>query len=125
MSTQRPAIAVIEKDHAAREMYCRELAQEYEVFPCASTSDAGHFLDQCEIHVVVFEPMEFGQDGWDFFHALKAEPRKANIPVIMCSTQEVRDAEIKKGLAACLVKPVLPSELSLAVRHVLENVLEK
>lgn len=125
MSTQRPAIAILEKDHAAREMYCRELAQEFEVFPCASTSEARQVLDQHEIHVMVLEPMEFGQDGWDFFRELKVEPRKANIPVIVCSTQEVSDAEIKKGLAACLVKPVLPSELSLAVQRVLENILKK
>ncbi len=125
MSTQRPAIAILEKDHAARELYCRELAQKYDVFSCASPSEARQVLEQHEVNVLVLEPAEFGQSGWGFFRELRAEPRSANIPVIVCSTQEVRDAEIKKDLAACLVKPVLPSELSLTVQRVLENVLKK
>jgi len=125
MSTQRPAITILEKDQAAREMYCRELAQEYDVFSCASLSEARRVLEQHAVNLLVLETADFGPGGWGFFREMKAEPRRANIPVIVCSTREVRDAEIKKELAACLVKPVLPSELSLVVRHVLENVLKK
>lgn len=122
MSARRQAIAILEKDHATREMYCRELVQEYDVFPCASINEARQVLEQREVNALVLEPAAFGLNGFSFFREIKAEPRSANVPVIVCSTREVSDAEIKKELAACLVKPVLPSELSLAVRRVLDGI---
>ena len=121
MSIQRQTIVIIEKDHAAREMYRRELAQEFDVFPCANIEDANQVLDQRTVDVVVWEPVQSGDKGWAFLHGIKANPRLAEISVIVCSTLEVRDVDVKNQLAACLVKPVVPSELFLAIHNVMEN----
>ncbi len=117
MSTQRLAIAIVEHDSATQELYQRVLSQEFDVFACANTIDAGQILREQTISVVVVEPVS---SGWEFVHELKGR-----IPVIMCSIREVEQPEIRRVLAAVLVKPVLPSELLRIVQEVIKNVLQK
>jgi len=117
MSTQRLAIAMVEHDSATQELYQRVLSQEFDVFPCGNTMDARQILREQTISVVVVEPVS---SGWQLVHEVKGR-----IPVIVCSIREVEQPEIRRILAAVLVKPVLPSELLRVVQEVIKNVLQK
>ncbi|MDQ3004572.1 MAG: response regulator [Chloroflexota bacterium] len=116
MSYQRPAILIVEKDPATRELYRRELALSYQVFACVNGEEARQILSQKKIDLAVLEPVGC---GWDLVDELKG-----SLPLIVCSTREVRQAHIKKELAACLVKPVLNVELFKSVEYVLAGVLK-
>jgi DNA-binding response OmpR family regulator len=111
LSHEDPTILIVETDSATREMYRRELALAYQVFACADNVEAQQILGQHAPDVVVLEPVGC---GWGLFEKLKGKT-----PLIVCSTCEVSETRIRKELAACLVKPVLPTELCKAVEAVL------
>lgn len=111
MSHQRPTILIIDQDPSTRELYRRELALLYRVFACADENEARQVLSLQKMNVLVLEPVGC---GWDLFYELKG-----SLPVIVCSTSEVRNVHIRKQLAACLVKPVLPANLLDSVQCVL------
>lgn len=117
MSTQRLAIAMVEQDPATQELYQRALLQDFDVFPCTNTIDARLIIQEHKISVVVVEPVG---SGWHLIHELKGR-----IPVIVCSIREVEQPDIRRILAAVLVKPVLPSELLEVVQRVIKNVLQE
>ncbi len=57
-------------------------------------------------------------DGWQVLDALKADPRTAGIPVILCSIAEGLDRGLSMGAAAWLQKPVTREELLTALAQV-------
>lgn len=103
-------------------MYRRELAHVYDVFPCANLEETWQIFNLHEINVIVLEPDGLGYSESDLLKEIKSNSRNRNfnIPIIISSTKEVVDGNVKKEMAACLVKPVLPSALLLAIRDVLQ-----
>jgi len=117
MSIQPPTILIVEKDAATRDLYRRELLLDYQVFACADGEETRQALTHHRMDVAIVEPTGC---GWDLVDELKGK-----MPLIVCSTQEVSGTHSKMGLAAYLVKPVLPADLSKLVQLVLADVLEK
>lgn len=116
----RPIVAYLDTDLATREMYRRELEHTCEVFPCETAEAFWQILNAHDINVVVLEPDGLGNNKWDLIQKIKSNPRSMDFPIILISSQEMRDGNLKKNLAACLVKPVLPSDLLLVIQNVLQ-----
>lgn len=116
---KRPAVAVVEKDNATREMYRRELADVYDVVTCTNAMEIWHALNQDEIDVIVVEPEGLECNKWELLQGIRSNSRKPNTPVILCSIKEEFDRDFKEELAACLTKPMLPASLL----HVIQGVL--
>jgi CheY-like chemotaxis protein len=59
-----------------------------------------------------------GRDGWRTLKALKADPRTALIPVIICSIVDNRVVGYNLGASDYLLKPVEPERLVSALQNV-------
>src|SRR5262249_1185902 len=60
-----------------------------------------------------------GLDGWEFLSRAKADPRTANVPVIIVSMVDERGKGLALGAAAYLVQPVGRGDLLDAMSRVL------
>src|SRR5207237_5864219 len=58
-----------------------------------------------------------GLDGWDFLAQAKADPRIADIPIVIASMVDDRGRGFALGAADYLVKPVSGDELLAALRR--------
>jgi DNA-binding response OmpR family regulator len=120
MFAEHPAVAILEKDSATCEMYRRELEHTCEVFPCVTEDEFWQILNTHDINVIVLEPDGLGNNKWDLIQKIKSNPRSMDLPIILISSQDMYDGSFKKELAACLVKPVLPSDLLLVIQQVMQ-----
>lgn len=119
MTTDRPAILIVEPDEATRELYRRELGRYYQV---VATEDAQHALEVLQVDpvdAVIIEPDTSDDPGWNLIWAIQAMPTHPPIRVILCSALDERRRGRSLGVAAYLVKPVLPSTLLATLRQVL------
>jgi DNA-binding response OmpR family regulator len=119
MFAENPAVAILEKDIATSEMYRRELELTCRVFPCETADEFWQILNAHDINVIVLEPDGLGNNKWDLIQKIQFDPRSMDLPIILISSKELRDGNFEKNLAACLVKPVLPSKLVMVIRDVL------
>jgi len=56
--------------------------------------------------------------GWEVLHALKADPRTADIPVVVVSGQDARASATMAGAESYFEKPCLPDVLLREVQRV-------
>ncbi len=117
---KRPCVVIIEKDIATCEMYQRELEPVFDVYSCVNVKEAQQILSLHDINVIVLEPEGIGFDKLELLNWIKSITQTYNIPLILSSTREISDEDLKIEMAACLVKPVLPTVLSLLIRDVLQ-----
>jgi DNA-binding response OmpR family regulator len=116
-----PTILLVEKDTVTRELYQRELATQFTVISCADVVMAREAIARNRVDVLIIEPAGLGTEGWGMLQEFKQDPCYANLPIIVCSTLDAYDASLKSLFIACLVKPVLPANLILAVQEILQK----
>jgi DNA-binding response OmpR family regulator len=116
MDPETAAILIVETDQATRELYRRELEPAYKVFTCSNEEDVARLLEQETIHAVILEPAGFGDSGWRIVESLT---KSCSVPLILCSSLDERGRGLALGVAAYLVKPVLPSELASILYRVI------
>ena len=72
--------------------------------------------------LVLLDVMMPGLDGWQFMEAIKADPKTAEIPIVLLTARVQREDEIRgwlSGAADYLPKPFNPSTLTEVVRRTL------
>ncbi len=117
----KPVILILDDDLPTLELYTRELAAEFSIFPCDSIDDAEQLLATHEFAAVVFEPAMTGGRGWEFLSRLHQDCHSRRTPVIVCSTQDDhRDLYAAEALIF-LVKPVLPDQLLRTLKVILQR----
>lgn len=110
------AILIVEHDQSTRELYQRTLSAAYHVVAASATLQLSQLIHQHRIQAVVIEPGPFGTSTWAALANLKHNPTTADIPIIICTTQDERRQGLLLGVAAYLIKPVLPEALLAAIR---------
>jgi len=116
MPTPR-TILIVENDQATLRMYQRALEQEYRVLVASDEDNMLTLLKTHTIHAVVMEPGPVGGRGWALLAELKRHPDLQSVRIVLCTAQDERRRGFELGLAAYLVKPVLPAMLLETVRH--------
>ncbi|HXV99152.1 MAG TPA: response regulator [Anaerolineae bacterium] len=111
------AVLIIENDLATAEMYQRALSQHYQVFTSTLEQDVLALVSVNTPHAVVLEPGPLNGPGWSLLAELQRHPSTESIPVIVCTSQDRRRLGMEMGVAAYLVKPVLPPMLLKIVRR--------
>ncbi len=119
MSHIASSVLIIENDSPTLEMYRRELSRNYTVLACLNEEEALQMALTPDLCAVVLEPAISDGHGWRLIAALKKILGERQVPIILCSTQDERKRGIKEGVAAFLVKPVLPSELHETLRKII------
>jgi len=115
----RPSILIIEDDAATRELYQRELGRTYPVVACDDEQEAYSLLQNKTIFLIVLEITALQDQDWNFVTAARTLPGYADLPIIVCSTVDERRRGAELGVAAYLVKPVVPRTLFDTVNMVL------
>ncbi len=113
-----PAQVVLigEPDPATRALYERMIGAAFDV---VAAPDAGAFMELLHtqaLAALVLEPELFGEDGPERMLAVSRLCAARRVPLVFCSTQDVRRQGMQLGAAACLLKPTLPAALLETLR---------
>ena len=108
-------VLLVEDDDAAAELLAAQLrAAGYEPFRVRSAEEAAAVVNGPKPALVVLDILLPGKSGWSVLQALRADPRTADVPVLIVSIvgAENHRKGISLGAAEVLQKPV-----SLAALH--------
>jgi len=114
-------VLVVEDDPDSREIFV-ELLKKEGLRPVGAENGA-KALRYLESHdppaLIVLDMLMPEMDGWQFRRAQRAQPRLANIPVVVVSAlKTVERSALRFGAAAFLGKPFRPEDLRRAIAGV-------
>ena len=111
-------VLVIDDEPAVREIVQRFLTREgYRVETAASGEEGLRLARAAAPDVITLDVLMPGMDGWAVLAALKADPRLADVPVIMLTIVEERNLGYALGAAEYLVKPLDRDRLVEVIRR--------
>ena len=109
---------VIDDEPAVREIMQRFLTREgYRVETAASGEEGLRLARAAAPDVITLDVLMPGMDGWAVLAALKADPRLADVPVIMLTIVDDRNLGYALGAAEYLVKPLDRDRLVEVIRR--------
>ncbi|HEX2223124.1 MAG TPA: response regulator [Thermoanaerobaculia bacterium] len=115
----RPLVLVVEDDPDSASLLSETLAAAgYQVRVAGNGPHGLELARELQPSAITLDIMMPGMDGWRVLQALKAEPRTAQIPVIVCSIVDNRALGYRLGASAYLIKPVQPDQLTESLRTV-------
>jgi DNA-binding response OmpR family regulator len=112
----RQTVLIVENDQPTLLLYQRTMEQEYEVLGATNMDEVMALLKVHSVDIVVLEPGPLNTLGWALLVELKQSPEFANIPIVLCTTQDERRRGMELGSAVYLTKPALPAILLDTVR---------
>ena len=121
MARLQLAVLLLESDEATLNLYRRELGRVYRVIACRNEREAVIHLRSEMVQAIVVEPAMFHDGEGSFIAALRTNPETSRLPIILCSTLDVRRRGAELGVAATLLKPVTPQTLVATVTAVMES----
>ena len=120
---------MIDDDSTARDLMTRNLSREgFRIISAASGEEGLDLARRYKPAVITLDVMMPGMDGWAVLRELKADPKVAHIPVIMCTIVNDRNMGFALGASEHVTKPVNRDQLvqtllryrtQAAPRHVL------
>jgi len=121
----KASILVVEDDPEIRELLAFSLAKEGWKLVLAADGEEGlRLMPEADPDCVVLDIMLPGMDGLEVLRALKADPAKRRLPVIM-TTAKGEDADVVAGLELgaddYVVKPYSPKVLAARIRAALRR----
>lgn len=103
----RHQVLVVEDDPAAQLLYEKFLrGSGFQVLPAATVAAARGMLRSIRPLAVILDLLMPGEDPWKFLADLKASPETRDIPVLIVSVLQDRDAGLALGAEDYCVKPV-------------------
>ena len=125
-NTPAPPLVLVVDDHDdTRELYVASLAAfGFQAIDAADSAQAFRRAWESLPDIVVMDLTLSGRDGWQLIQDLKREARTRDIPVVLLTGHaetSLRQHAEREGCAAFIVKPCLPDELAVALRHVLDR----
>ena len=117
------AILLIEDDQPTRDLYQRELSQDYQVLACESGNEALSLLNSYPVRAIILEPGLHDGQGWTLLATLQMLQQTDNTGshIIICSTLDERRRGLELGAEVYLIKPVLPTTLLGVVREIVRS----
>jgi PAS domain S-box-containing protein len=114
-----PTVLLVDDDERARELIARTLRREgFRVVAAAGGEEGLRLARRRRPDVITLDLLMPGMDGWAVLAALKADPALADVPVVMLTILDEREAGYALGVADYLLKPVERDRLVAAVsRH--------
>jgi PleD family two-component response regulator len=98
--------------------------KKFDVRVSRSAGTAMKMLETIQVDLVLLDIEMPGMSGFEFLHALRKNPSKVNIPVIVVSShssEEFFSHAKKQGADGCIAKPVNPEELLEKMNFIFEN----
>src|SRR5262249_47764201 len=117
---ERVPILVVEdapEDQMLYEKYLK--GSEFQGIPARSLDEAHRMLARVQPRAVILDILLGPQDSWSFLTAVKADPVRQGVPVIVVTTLEDRAKGLALGADAYAIKPVDRSWLLQELRRAL------
>ncbi len=111
MDVQAPPVILIEDDEVTLDFYRRELSKSFTVFAFSQIDDIPDIVMNQNIRAVVIEPEINSGEGWEWIHTLSAKYPERCLPIIVCTTRDLRNTDLDREITRYLTKPVLPKAL--------------
>ena len=109
----RPVVIVIEDDEDAAALLSKTLERAgYRALGAPSGAEGLRLAREHDPVAVTLDVMMPEMDGWRVLQAMRADPRLASIPVIVCSIVDNRPLGYSLGASDYLLKPVDPTTLT-------------
>ena len=100
-------VLVIDDDAATRDLLHRFLSREgFQVVTASSGEEGLALVESLQPVAITCDVMMSGMDGWKVLQSLKANPKTANIPVVMVTMVDDRNTGYALGATEYLSKPV-------------------
>jgi signal transduction histidine kinase/CheY-like chemotaxis protein len=113
VSMAKGTVLIIDDDPAVRELLIRHLVKEGFNVEAAKNGDEGLQMARKLVpDAITLDVLMPGMDGWAVLSALKADPKLADIPVIMMTIMDDKSIGYALGAADYLTKPVDRKRLS-------------
>jgi two-component system cell cycle response regulator DivK len=124
----RPLVLIVEDHDDTRELYVASLAAlGFDAIAAGDCAQAYRQAWESHPDIVVTDLTLRDADGWQLIQDLKREPRTRSIPVVLLTghaAPTLRERAEREGCAAFFVKPCLPDERALELRHVLDSAID-
>jgi signal transduction histidine kinase/DNA-binding response OmpR family regulator len=115
-------ILVVEDDPSAADLLESQLSSAgYEVIVCSEPRRAVEMAVELQPEVITLDVVMLPMNGWDVLSKLKADPRTANVGVVMVTVMDQRQTGTLLGADEYIVKPVDKSILLAAVERCLNR----
>jgi two-component system OmpR family response regulator len=112
MCAASPATLLLsEPDRATRQLYARELGKHWRVIAVEDSTAIAQVLQQEAIDAIILELGAANDQEWSLLAQVLRLATPYGTPVIVCSAVDARSKGYGLGVAAYLVKPVLPQQL--------------
>jgi two-component system response regulator HupR/HoxA len=118
----RPVVLLVDDEPALLDILVTELSKEFELDTARSANEAEVSMATRNYDAVVCDHMMHGEQGLDFLvRAKELHPGTLRILITAYINPDlISRSTAVAGLAACLIKPVRPAEISQAIRAVLQ-----
>ena len=93
----------------------------YDVLAYSDKGEGYAFLQNEAVSVIVTEVTAYHDEDWNFVTATRAVPGYANLPIVACSAIDERRHGVALGVAAYLIKPVIPARLLTTSEEVING----
>jgi DNA-binding response OmpR family regulator len=105
-------ILAIDDDPIIHDLLKRFLTKQgFNVITATNGTEGLRLAREIEPNAITLDVMMPGMDGWAILTALKANPKTANIPVVMITMMEEQNLGYALGASDYLVKPIDQSNL--------------
>ena len=111
-------VIVIDDAPEARQLLTTHLENEgWNVVTAANAETGIRIARNLQPAAITLDALMPGIDGWGTLEVLKADPKTAHIPVVMCSILDDRNRGFALGVADFLVKPISRERLLSALQR--------
>lgn len=112
---RQSTILIIDDDRDTIRLYRQWLqAHDYLVTVARTRAELGDRLETAP-DLVLLDVLMPQWDGWSVLHLLKAEPRTASIPIVVCSVLSQPRLALALGATAVLCKPLTEMQLTQTI----------
>lgn len=104
------------------------LSKGYEVAYAENGIDALEKLSGEKVHLIVTDLNMPYMDGIELLKALRSDPGRAHIPVLMVTTEqdpEEKERAVAAGANGYLTKPVSAETVTQHIRHILRTIFKQ
>ena len=123
LGTRLRRVLVIDDELAAVELFqSYVIGLDYQVIGETNPEEAITRALESHPDVIIIDVMMPGMDGWELLQRLHHTPPLRDVPVIVCSVLSEADLAAALGAAAFLKKPILRSQLVVALGEVIGKV---
>src|SRR5512140_1007294 len=122
-------ILIVDDDATTRKLLGLFLkAKGYEVAYAENGLDGLEKIGTAEPNLIITDLNMPYMDGIEFVKTVRADPARAELPVLMVTTEgdpEERDRAVAAGVNGYLIKPVSADVLTQNIRHILKSMFSQ